>query len=224
MKCPKCGSVIPDDSVNCPECYTPIIKIKPMRVCTNCGSEVPDDADTCPGCGRSIKRRAHQKGAFESASTNSGDGKACESSFGNGYTVSGKLVKELKKEKYAWLQAVLPASFALIYHLFVLRNNITFNLINTFIIFEALVFFFGYHDIKELNKRPEMMEGLVYSEKFVYMTYFLPILSLWDRRLLPGMNRKALYPLIHTILFTILIFSVMIKMDVHTMASLGNTI
>lgn len=221
MKCPKCGSFIPDDSRNCPECSTPIIKIKPMRVCTNCGSEVPDDADTCPGCRRSIKRKAHQKSSFDSASMNQEYTGSGSSSVKKGSTGGFKLIEEMKREKYAWLQAILPVSLALIYHIFVLKHNITFNLINTFIILEAMNFFFGYHDIKELNERPEMMEGLVYSEKYVYMTYFLPVLSLWERRQLPGMNRKALYPLIHTILFTILIFSVMIKMDAHALSNVG---
>ena len=88
-----------------------------------------------------------------------------------------------------------------------------FNLANTFLIFEALVFIFGYMDIKDLEKRPEMMGGLVYSGRFVYMSYFLPILSLWERKQLPGMNRRAMYPLVHTVLFTILVFSVMISMN-----------
>ena len=220
MKCPNCGSLIPDDSVNCPECRTPIIKIKPLRVCTNCGSEVPDEADKCPGCGRSIRRKAHQKSSFDSASMNHDSANYGESSMKKEKSNRFKLIEELKREKYAWLEAILPVSLAFIYHIFVLRQNIAFNLVNTFIILESFTFYFGFNDIKELSKRPEMMEGLVYSEKYVYMTYFLPILSLWERRQLPGMNRKSLYPLIHTILFTILIFSIMIKMDAQAVSGL----
>lgn len=215
MKCPKCGSNIPDDSRNCPDCHTPIIKIKPMRVCMNCGSEVPDDADSCPGCGRTVKRKAHQTASGSSQfdnEKNAGNGSRQVSSSSENH-----FIKVLKREKYAWLQAILPGTLALLYHLLVLRDNLSFNLVNTFIIYEALVFFFGYHDIKELNRRPEMMEGLVYSEKFVYTTYFLPILSLWDRRQLPGMDRKALYPLIHTVIFTVLIISVMFTMDIRAL-------
>ncbi len=220
MRCPKCNSDIPDDSRKCPKCFTPIIKIKPMRICTNCGSEVPDDADICPGCGRGIKRKAHQ-----TASGNSASGyreKAESTSTGtDGNNCHSKLISEFKRDKYAWLQSFLPGTLALIYHFLVLRNNITFNLINTFIIYEALSFFFGYKDIKNLSTRPEMMDGLVYSEKFVFMSYFLPMLSLWDRRQLPGMNRRALYPLIHTVIFTLLIISVMFTMDIRAMALAG---
>lgn len=222
MKCPKCNSDIPDNSRNCPKCGTPIIRIKPMRVCTNCGSEVPDDLDTCPGCGRTVKRKSHQKSASNS-SKEKPDGTSGFSSSENRTSMGSAFLNELKREKYAWLQAVVPGTLALLYHLLVLRNNINFNLINTFIIYEALVFFFGYHDIKELNRRPEMMEGLVYSEKFIYMTYFLPTLSLWDRKQLPGMNRKALYPLIHTVIITLLIISIMFTMDTKAIA-MANTI
>ena len=223
MKCPKCGSIIPDDSRNCPECYTPIIKIKPLRVCTNCGSEVPDDRDSCPGCGRTVKRRAHQTASSGSVKGNQKSMDSFTASDSVRSTSSHGFLSEFKREKYAWLQAVVPGTLALLYHLLILRNDINFNLINTFIIYEALVFFFGYHDIKELNKRPEMMEGLVYSEKFVYMTYFLPILSLWDRKQLPGMNRKAIYPMVHTVIFTLLILSVMFTMDIRVLTE-ANTI
>ncbi|ETP73404.1 hypothetical protein UYO_0628 [Lachnospiraceae bacterium JC7] len=218
MKCPKCNSDIPDNSRNCPKCFTPIIKIKPMRVCTNCGSEVPDDADTCPGCGRTVKRKAHQTGSFNSETDRRNDTTGFSAASEARSSSGNKILNELKRDRYAWLQAVLPGTLALLYHLLILRNNISFNLVNTFIIYEALVFFFGYSDIRELNRRPEMMEGLVYSEKFVYMTYFLPTLSLWDRRLLPGMNRKALYPLIHTVIFTLLIISIMFTMDIRAIS------
>ncbi|SFG42754.1 zinc ribbon domain-containing protein [Oribacterium sp. WCC10] len=204
MKCPRCGADISDNTQNCPCCHTPIVKIKPLRVCTNCGSEVPDDADKCPGCGRTVRRRTHQT-----------SGKSTGSDTVPGKSAAGNstLINDIKKEKFAWLQATVPAILAIAYHLLVLRNNLIFNLMNTFIIYEALVFIFGYLDIKNLNTRPEMMEGLVFSEKFIYMSYFLPILSLWERKHLPGMNRRALYPLIHAVLFTILIVTVMITMD-----------
>ena len=223
MNCPKCGADIDAHTSNCHKCGNPIIRIKPMRVCTNCGSDVPDEADKCPGCGRTIKRRKHQTaGGFGSTNTSgagwvsasdaSGTG-AFDGGMSNAKGTAGGFIAELKKEKYAWLQAIVPGVLALAYHWLVLRDNMEFNLANTFLIFEALVFIFGYMDIKDLEKRPEMMGGLVYSSRFVYMSYFLPILSLWERKQLPGMNRRAMYPLVHTVLFTILVFSVMISMN-----------
>lgn len=223
MNCPKCGADIDAHVSNCPKCGNPIIRIKPMRVCTNCGSEVPDEADKCPGCGRTVKRRSHQTaGGFDSANNSGAGGYSKPGDSGSGIYSgegvgakgnAGSFAAELKREKYAWLQAVVPGVLALAYHWLVLRDNMEFNLANTFLIFEALVFIFGYMDIKDLEKRQEMMGGLVYNEKFIYMTYFLPILSLWERKQLPGMNRKAIYPLVHIVLVTILVFSVMISMN-----------
>ncbi len=213
MRCPKCGADIDNTTTTCPKCGTPIIKIKPMRVCTNCGSDVPDDADKCPGCGRTIKRRAHQTMGSSFTDASAGSQTTAEKQDESHFK------KTIKKDRYAWMQAVIPGVLALLYHWLVLRNHMEFNLVNTLIIFEALIFYYGYKDIKDLNKRPEMMGGLIFSEKFIYLTYFLPILSLWERRQLPGMDRKAIYPIIHTVLFTLLAISIMISMDAHLIAS-----
>ncbi len=217
MRCPKCGSDINEHTTECPKCGTPIIKIKPLRVCTNCGSEVPDDADICPGCGRTIKRRAHQTADRNQKTENAETGNKSQKFTGTNFT------DVIKKDRYAWMQAVIPGILALLYHWFMLRDQMGFNLVNTLIIFEALVFFFGYHDIKDITKRPEMMDGLVFSEKFIYLSYFLPVLSLWDRRKLPGMDRKAMYPVIHMILFTLLLLSIMISMDANLIASMNTS-
>ncbi len=213
MRCPKCGADIDNNSTTCPKCGTPIIKIKPMRVCTNCGCDVPDDADKCPGCGRTIKRRAHQ--TMGSSFTGESD---IQSRTGS--QEESLFKKTIKKDRYAWMQSIVPGVLALVYHWLVLRDNMGYNLVNTVIIFEALVFYYGYKDIKDLNKRPEMMGGLVFSEKFIYLTYFLPILSLWERRQLPGMDRKAIYPILHTVLFTLLILSIIIGMDIYMLQSM----
>lgn len=217
MNCPKCGADINEHTNACPKCGTPIIKIKPLRICTNCGSEVPDDADMCPGCGRTIKRRAHQATSTDRTSESGDKVHKTQKIAGNSF------IESIKKDRYAWMQAAIPGILALLYHWLMLRDKMGFNLVNTVIIFEALIFFFGYHDIKDISRRPEMMEGLVFSEKFIYLTYFLPVLSLWDRRKLPGMDRKATYPVIHVVLFTLLLLSIMISMDANLLASMHSS-
>lgn len=194
MKCPKCGAEISDYASHCPACGTPIVKIRPKRVCTNCGAEVPDDATVCPGCGRPVKRREHQ----QAHGANAGGAAAMH---GSGFMA--RIRQSWARDKYAWLQAVLPIVLAFLYHINLLQDKMSFNLMNTALIFEGLIFFFGYLDVKEISQRPEMYGGVAFSSRYMYLSYFLPVMSFFERRQLPGMKRNALYPIVHAVLLAL---------------------
>lgn len=205
MKCPKCGAEISDYASHCPECGTPIVKIRPKRVCTNCGAEVPDDATVCPGCGRPVKRREHQQPRGANAGGANAGG--ASSMHGRSASFTARIRQSWKRDKYAWLQAVLPIILAFLYHINLLQDKMSFNLMNTALIFEGLIFFFGYLDVKEISQRPEMYGGVAFSSRYMYLSYFIPVMSFFERRQLPGMKRTALYPIVHAVLlalFTIL--------------------
>ena len=222
MKCPKCGAEISDYASSCPECGTPIVKIRPKRVCTNCGAEVPDDATVCPGCGRPVKRREHQQVHTANAGgANAGGASAMQ---GSGVNASGAssthgsgfmagIRQSWKRDKYAWLQAVLPIVLAFLYHINLLQDKMPFNLMNTALIFEGLIFFFGYLDVKEISQRPEMYGGVAFSSRYMYLSYFLPVMSFFERRQLPGMKRNALYPIVHAVLLAIFVILMLFTSD-----------
>ena len=214
MKCPKCGAEISDYASSCPECGTPIVKIRPKSVCTNCGAEVPDDATVCPGCGRPVKRREHQQAHRANAGgANAGGASAmhgCGSNagstsatHGSGASFTARIRQSWARDRYAWLQAVLPIVLAFLYHINLLQDKMSFNLMNTALIFEGLIFFFGYLDVKEISQRPEMYGGVAFSSRYMYLSYFLPVMSFFERRQLPGMKRNALYPIVHAVLLAI---------------------
>ena len=209
MKCPKCGAEISDYASNCPECGTPIVKIRPKRVCTNCGAEVPDDATVCPGCGRPVKRREHQQSHEANAGTTHADGAA----NGNRASFLNHVRQSWNRDKYAWLQAVLPIVLAFLYHVNLLQDKMSFNLMNTALIFEGLIFFFGYLDVKEISQRPEMYGGVAFSSRYMYLSYFLPVVSFFERRQLPGMKRKELYPIVHAVLLIIFLILMLFTSD-----------
>ena len=211
MKCPKCGAEISDYASSCPECGTPIVKIRPKRVCTNCGAEVPDDATVCPGCGRPVKRREHQ----QSHGANAGGANAGGASamHGSGASFTAGIRQSWKRDKYAWLQAVLPIVLAFLYHINLLQDKMSFNLMNTALIFEGLIFFFGYLDVKEISQRPEMYGGVAFSSRYMYLSYFLPVMSFFERRQLPGMKRNALYPIVHAVLLAIFVVLMLFTSD-----------
>ena len=187
MKCPKCGAEISDYASHCPACGTPIVKIRPKRVCTNCGAEVPDDATVCPGCGRPVKRREHQQASGANAGGANEGGAAAM--HGSGFMA--RIRQSWARDKYAWLQAVLPIILAFLYHINLLQDKMSFNLMNTALIFEGLIFFFGYLDVKEISQRPEMYGGVAFSSRYMYLSYFLPVMSFFERRQLPaGTTRK----------------------------------
>lgn len=199
MKCPKCGAEISDYASHCPACGTPIVKIRPKRVCTNCGAEVPDDATVCPGCGRPVKRREHQ----QPHGANAGGANAGGAAAMHGSGFMARIRQSWARDKYAWLQAVLPIVLAFLYHINLLQDKMSFNLMNTALIFEGLIFFFGYLDVKEISQRPEMYGGVAFSSRYMYLSYFLPVMSFFERRQLPGMKRNALYPIVHAVLLAL---------------------
>lgn len=222
MKCPKCGAEISDYASHCPECGTPIVKIRPKRVCTNCGAEVPDDATVCPGCGRPVKRREHQQAHGANAGGANAGGAAsmhgsgvnaggASSTYGSGFMA--RIRQSWARDKYAWLQAVLPIVLAFLYHINLLQDKMSFNLMNTALIFEGLIFFFGYLDVKEISQRPEMYGGVAFSSRYMYLSYFLPVMSFFERRQLPGMKRNALYPIIHAVLLAIFVILMLFTSD-----------
>lgn len=224
MKCPKCGAEISDYASHCPECGTPIVKIRPKRVCTNCGAEVPDDATVCPGCGRPVKRREHQQAHGANAGgANAGGAAATHGSGvnaggtatrqGSGPSFAARICESWARDKYAWLQAVLPIVLAFLYHINLLQDKMSFNLMNTALIFEGLIFFFGYLDVKEISQRPEMYGGVAFSSRYMYLSYFLPVMSFFERRQLPGMKRNALYPIIHAVLLAIFVILMLFTSD-----------
>lgn len=230
MKCPKCGAEISDYASHCPECGTPIVKIRPKRVCTNCGAEVPDDATVCPGCGRPVKRREHQQvhaanadgaASMHGSESNAGGASSthgsganaggASSTYGSGFMA--RICQSWARDKYAWLQAVLPIVLAFLYHINLLQDKMSFNLMNTALIFEGLIFFFGYLDVKEISQRPEMYGGVAFSSRYMYLSYFLPVMSFFERRQLPGMKRNALYPIVHAVLLAIFIVLMLFTSD-----------
>lgn len=224
MKCPKCGAEISDYASSCPECGTPIVKIRPKRVCTNCGAEVPDDATVCPGCGRPVKRRAHQQAHGANAGgANAGGASAmhgCGSNagstsatHGSGASFTARIRQSWTRDRYAWLQAVLPIVLAFLYHINLLQDKMSFNLMNTALIYEGLIFFFGYLDVKEISQRPEMYGGVAFSSRYMYLSYFLPVMSFFERRQLPGMKRNALYPIVHAVLLAIFLILMLFTSD-----------
>ena len=215
MKCPKCGAEISDYASHCPACGTPIVKIRPKRVCTNCGAEVPDDATVCPGCGRPVKRREHQ----QPHGANAGGAAAMH---GSGFMA--RIRQSWVRDKYAWLQAVLPIVLAFLYHINLLQDKMSFNLMNTALIFEGLIFFFGYLDVKEISQRPEMYGGVAFSSRYMYLSYFLPVMSFFERRQLPGMKRNALYPIVHAVLLAIFAILMLFASDEVMLLEVGGAL
>lgn len=220
MKCPKCGAEISDYASHCPACGTPIVKIRPKRVCTNCGAEVPDDATVCPGCGRPVKRREHQQPHGANAGGANAGGAA--SMHGSGFMA--RIRQSWARDKYAWLQAVLPIVLAFLYHINLLQDKMSFNLMNTALIFEGLIFFFGYLDVKEISQRPEMYGGVAFSDRYMYLSYFLPVMSFFERRQLPGMKRNALYPIVHAVLLALFAILMLITSDEVMLLEVGGAL
>lgn len=220
MKCPKCGAEISDYASHCPACGTPIVKIRPKRVCTNCGAEVPDDATVCPGCGRPVKRREHQQPHGANAGGANAGGVAAV--HGSGFMA--RIRQSWARDKYAWLQAVLPIVLAFLYHINLLQDKMSFNLMNTALIFEGLIFFFGYLDVKEISQRPEMYGGVAFSSRYMYLSYFLPVMSFFERRQLPGMKRNALYPLVHAVLLAIFAILMLFTSDEVMLLEVGGAL
>ena len=220
MKCPKCGAEISDYASHCPACGTPIVKIRPKRVCTKCGAEVPDDATVCPGCGRPVKRREHQ----QPHGANAGGANAGGAAAMHGSGFMARIRQSWVRDKYAWLQAVLPIVLAFLYHINLLQDKMSCNLMNTALIFEGLIFFFGYLDVKEISQRPEMYGGVALSSRYMYLSYFLPVMSFFERRQLPGMKRNALYPIVHAVLLAIFAILMLFTSDEVMLLEVGGAL
>ena len=61
--CPKCGSKIADQAVNCPFCSYALAPMPPggdiaMILCPECGSEIDEQAVTCPFCSYALAKMA----------------------------------------------------------------------------------------------------------------------------------------------------------------------
>jgi len=196
------------------------VKIRPKRVCTNCGAEVPDDATVCPGCGRPVKRREHQ----QPHGANAGGANAGGAAAMHGSGFMARIRQSWARDKYAWLQAVLPIVLAFLYHINLLQDKMSFNLMNTALIFEGLIFFFGYLDVKEISQRPEMYGGVAFSSRYMYLSYFLPVMSFFERRQLPGMKRNALYPIVHAVLLALFAILMLFTSDEVMLLEVGGAL
>lgn len=128
------------------------------------------------------------------------------------------------RDRYAWLQAVLPIVLAFLYHINLLQDKMSFNLMNTALIFEGLIFFFGYLDVKEISQRPEMYGGVAFSSRYMYLSYFLPVMSFFERRQLPGMKRNALYPIVHAVLLALFAILMLFTSDEVMLLEVGGAL
>ena len=133
------------------------------------------------------------------------------STHGSGFIA--RIRQSWARDKYAWLQAVIPIVLAFLYHINLLQDKMSFNLMNTALIFEGLIFFFGYLDVKEISQRPEMYGGVAFSSRYMYLSYFLPVMSFFERRQLPGMKRNAQYPIVHAVLLAIFVVLMLFTSD-----------
>lgn len=66
MKCPACGSALPDGAVACPRCGEPVgvtqkLSLSSATWCPSCGALVPPGADTCPKCNTSLSGDAPEE-------------------------------------------------------------------------------------------------------------------------------------------------------------------
>lgn len=167
------------------------MKIEPKHVCSHCGTEVPEGAEFCPGCKRRIRReeRAGAQGEKDSTepepSGESGEG-------------------SVRSEAYVWAQAVLPALLALGFY-FLKAEEAAEHLRRTLLLFGGLTALFGLMDTAELNRRLHQ-RGMRLSDELRFQLAFFPILGLWKRRMLPGMDRTAAYPHVHSILLLLFVF------------------
>ena len=135
-----------------------------------------------------------------------------------------RILESWSRDKYAWLQAVLPIILAFLYHINLLQDKMSFNLMNTALIFEGLIFFFGYLDVKEISQRPEMYGGVAFSSRYMYLSYFLPVMSFFERRQLPGMKRNALYPIVHAVLLAMFVILMLFTSDEVMLLEVGGAL
>lgn len=52
MICPKCGTELPNDAKECPQCG---VRFVPGKYCPHCKSVMPADASVCPTCKRTVE-------------------------------------------------------------------------------------------------------------------------------------------------------------------------
>lgn len=174
----------------------------------NCGSEVPDDADVCPGCGRKISRRPDQRDSYHAdvaSGANAGDSAGFTQKNGSSHQ-SGFFI--LPGDRFALMQCILPAVAAVLYHSFFLQQNLIFNLMNTALLYEGLIFFFGYMDFDLLEQRFQNLYDRDLDLRYRNLSFFFPILGFFERRKLPGQDPKAWYPYLHVaILILFLVYT-----------------
>ena len=82
----------------------------------------------------------------------------------------------------------------------------------------------GKVDLKEISQRPEMYGGVAFSSRYMYLSYFLPIMSFFERRQLPGMKRNALYPIVHAVLLAIFAILMLFTSDEVMLLEVGGAL
>lgn len=63
MKCPHCGTHVPDGTIVCPACHasldaTAVLPRLQGEYCPSCGAMVPEGSDSCPKCGMPVAKVA----------------------------------------------------------------------------------------------------------------------------------------------------------------------
>lgn len=167
------------------------MKIEPKHICSHCGTEVPEGAEFCPGCKRRIRRAGREEERRERGAAEP--------------EPSGEQGKDsAQSEVYVWAQAVLPTLLALGFY-FLKAEEAAEHLRRTLLLFGGLTALFGLMDTAELNRRLHQ-RGMRLSDELRFQLAFFPILGLWKRRMLPGMDRTAAYPHVHSILLLLFVF------------------
>lgn len=60
MICKHCGREIDEHAERCPYCKTPLIRIKPKRICAYCKAEIKKGDMVCPGCKRNVPEKIRE--------------------------------------------------------------------------------------------------------------------------------------------------------------------